>query len=409
MTTTKVGNRRVNVYAAHGRSSARYAHSSIAAALGLYLSACSGEAELPLNQQGGPGAEQAVEYGVEGQALEVEVDTLLRSFSALDATLQTPAPTLGDPYGRLEVAMGDVASRMQALKDAYGPLDEGAALHRLSIASGQILVQVGRLKRLVTRAGLDAETSSRLIRQLDTVKLASRSLGVAVEEQQLLEAAEPAGVSSELRANIETFSGPLFPGSSWYVLTEGHIDAIDVAYEDEALGISIHDESVDPDVERDPAKTILVAKSSSKWQVPDSRFAFLGPVGTDVWLLPQGQPEAVAADILWPGLATEEVDAGIFLNDEVDVRVRSVIGPNGFSMFESPEDEVAAPLVLVDSENGLPDTITTSVGIHRHMNWAFEAPGIYLVKVQARGRLSEVAGNPWVNSPNVTLTFVVLP
>jgi surface-anchored protein len=103
------------------------------------------------------------------------------------------------------------------------------------------------------------------------------------------------------------------------------------------------------------------------------------------------------------------VDSGIFVNNEVQVRIRNVLGPNGVSLFESPEDEFAAPVLLADSEDGLPDTITTPVGLHRHMNWAFESPGAYLVKVQARGRLTSVAGNPWVNSPNVVLKFVVLP
>jgi surface-anchored protein len=132
-------------------------------------------------------------------------------------------------------------------------------------------------------------------------------------------------------------------------------------------------------------------------------------VGADVWILPEGQPEAEAAGILWPGIATEEVDAGVFLADQVDVRFSNLAGPNGLSLFESPQDELTNPTVFVDSENGLPDTLTTPVGIHRHVNWAFESPGVYLLRIQARGRLAELPGNPWVSSAHAVLKFVVVP
>jgi surface-anchored protein len=378
-------------------------------ALGLLTNACSSDAALVVAQSNGASELADAELGIQQEALQQEVSTLLGAVGSLDSAVQGPTTLLGDPYGRIQDAVGEVVVRAEALKRGLGEAGSEDDLKQLSIASGQLTVQVARLKRVVQAAGLDAAKTSELMVGLESVKQASRSLGVAVEEAQYALAGAPAGVDAQLRSSIEAFSGPLFPGSSWYVLSEGHIDAMDVGYEDAELGIVIHDETVVPSVERDPAKVIMVAKSASKTQVPDARFAFLGSVGADVWILPQGQPEAQAAAILWPGIATEEVDSGVFVDDEVQLRIRSVLGPNGVSLFESPEDEFALPLVLADSEDPSPDEFMTSVGLHRHVNWAFESPGVYLIKVQARGRLSAVAGNPWVKSPNVTLKFVVLP
>jgi surface-anchored protein len=214
-------------------------------------------------------------------------------------------------------------------------------------------------------------------------------------------------LTDEEQASFRVLSGPI--GGSWYLLDEGHVDAVDVAYEDDELGLSIHDESVDPSVERDPARTILLVKSAAKLQVPDERFGFLGPVGSNVWILPEGQPEAQAAGLLWAGFATHEVDYGVFVGDSVSIRFLSVVGPNGLSIFESPQDESTNPNVLVDSEDGLPDTLAMPAGAHRHANWAFESAGVYLVRVRARGRLAEVSGNPWVQSEDAILKFVVQP
>lgn len=180
------------------------------------------------------------------------------------------------------------------------------------------------------------------------------------------------------------------------------------AFEDGAISLSIHDETAVPDVEREHEYTVMVVKAAAKVQVPDSRFAFIGPIGSNFWLLPEAQLDAQAAGILWPGLAADEVEPGVFVNDEVQFRFKQVIGPNGLSLFFSPADEASLPDVKMDSENGLPDIITVPAGSHQHLNWAFESAGAYVVKVDVRGRL-EVPGTPWVTSSTELLKFVVLP
>jgi surface-anchored protein len=331
--------------------------------------------------------------------------------SSLEGELRTLllSTALADEKVRFSGATSPVATQLQRLMGLSAPLDTGD-LSALSRSAAQVPVLIKRIKKALRAEGIEPARYLEMSRSLAAVDLAARSLAARVAELQHEAGITPLdGLKPAEREAVVALSGPLVPGSSWYVLDEGHVDAIDVAYEDAELGLSIHDESVDPDVERDPSTTILLVKSAAKVQVPDERFAFLGPVGSDVWILPEGQPEAEAAGILWPGIATAEVDAGVFLNDEVEVRFRSLVGPDGLSLFESPQDEVTSPAVLVDSEDGLPDTLTTPVGTHRHMNWAFEAAGVYLLRVQARGRLAEVPGNPWVSSANAVLKLVVLP
>ncbi|WP_234361707.1 choice-of-anchor M domain-containing protein [Plantactinospora sp. BB1] len=183
-------------------------------------------------------------------------------------------------------------------------------------------------------------------------------------------------------------------------LSQGHVDAVDVAFEDGEFEISVHDETVDPDVERDPADVIFVARPEAAVAVPDDpAYAFLGAPGATVHILPEVQDE----NLLWAGLATEEIEAGVFVGDSVRIRFTRVTGPDGFSIFVT--DPLGAPDVLVDSEDGLPDVITRPVGGHMHVNWAFETAGTYRVKVDVTGRLA--ATGERVTSDPVWLTFKV--
>lgn len=121
-----------------------------------------------------------------------------------------------------------------------------------------------------------------------------------------------------------------------FVLDEGHIDAVDAEFEDGELAISIHDERSEPGVERDPSQVVFVVKPAAKLEIPDDRFGFLGPAGTTVWVLPDNQLDAQSLGVLFLGLSAEEIEPGTFVDDMIHVRFRQVIGPDGFSLFESP-------------------------------------------------------------------------
>ena len=160
------------------------------------------------------------------------------------------------------------------------------------------------------------------------------------------------------------------------VLSSGHVDIVDIAYEDGALDIGVHDETV----ERQVDDVVLLVRNAARTTVPDHpAFGFLGAAGKPVWILPEIQDER----LLWPGIATEEIEAGVFAGDTVSLAVQKVIGPGHLALFT--EDAVGNPNVLIDSADGLPDALPLQAGSHKHASWAFSKAGVYLIKVRATG------------------------
>jgi surface-anchored protein len=397
---------------------------SVVACIPVLLSAlaCSGAGtgEAPSDSSVAESPPAAADHGNEASgamasSISTDVDTLVAAVIVADQAIEPMVQgEVAERYQRLLDIVGTATSAADALErtrlDNADPTELSQQLSELSTVAGQIPAQIKRVKQALRVSGFTPDQVRAVARGLDTMKLAAQSLAVGVsDEREALGLSAPTTLSQTEMLSFSTMNGPLIPGSPWYLLDEGHVDVIDVAYEDDALGISIHDESVDPDVERDPATTIMLVKPSAVVQVPDERFAFLGPVGADVWILPESQTVAENAGILWPGIATAEIEQGVLLNDTVDVRFRSFIGPDGLSLFFSPQDPFTAPTIVMDAEDGLPDIYTVPVSTHVHANWAFEAPGVYLLEVRARGRLAAIAGNPIVNSPRAILKFVVLP
>src|ERR1700752_1933880 len=95
-----------------------------------------------------------------------------------------------------------------------------------------------------------------------------------------------------LTVGVSTLAAGAAPASATQhvVLSQGHVDVLDVAYEDGQLEVVVHDETVEPGVERNPLDVTFVAKSQSRTTVPDDpAFAFLGAPGAPVWILPQIQ------------------------------------------------------------------------------------------------------------------------
>ena len=380
------------------------------ASLAVFLSACAGE----------PGAEPSPSpEGArrEWQALQEQVDTVLVTTSALRGSTGPHDAAVLRALEKLDVTVQHLSDAAQQLR-RDGRLETGreAAPMQLSVRAGQLLPELRALGRAVRASTPDEETRRKALLAITQAQLAARSLDLQAGALQ----AEANGAIANANANAEgdgqnesersfVQQGLIGPVGPFYLIDEGHIDAIDAAWEDGQLGITIHDETVDPDVERDPKRTVLVVKAAAKVSLPDARYGFIGAVGATAWLLPENQLDAAAAGLLWPGLATDEIESGVFVNDVVQVSIRKVIGPNGLSLFSSPQDEVSDPLVVADSEDGLPDIISLPASTHTHLNWAFESAGIYLVRVEVGGQLAGVTGTPWVTSSIETLKFIVLP
>ncbi len=185
------------------------------------------------------------------------------------------------------------------------------------------------------------------------------------------------------------------------VLSQGHADVIGVAYEDGELHVHVHDETVEPAVEREPCDVIVQVKSEAKLAVPgDPAYAFLGAPGSPVWILPQVEDP----NLLFAGIGTEEIEPGALVGDSVKIKLAGVYGPGKFSLFTV--DEFGAPTVVLNSRDGLPDSFDVAAGAHMHANWAFTKAGTYYLVFVVTAR--DAGTNELVSSGPVVYRFNVL-
>ena len=180
----------------------------------------------------------------------------------------------------------------------------------------------------------------------------------------------------------------------------GELD-MEVAYEDGAWELVLLDEVNERELA--PDESLLQGGAAVMQSVPNNAaFGFLGSVGDTAWVLPQEETE----DVLFLGIAGDEIEAGIFENDAVDLRLKSVRGPGDISLYAV--DAFGAPVVYMNSGDGIDtnDVFPVKVGGHSHQNWGFTAPGIYKVALQAAGTLIE--GSESIESQTVEFTFELL-
>ncbi|MFA3875818.1 choice-of-anchor M domain-containing protein [Streptomyces sp. MMCC 100] len=181
-------------------------------------------------------------------------------------------------------------------------------------------------------------------------------------------------------------------------LSEGHVDVVDIGYEDGALGLVLAEETTGTEVEHDPADVVLHVKPEAETTVPaDSAYSFLGSPGDPVWILPQTNNP----DLLYAGWAAHEVDTGVFQGDAVQLQLTAVDGPADVSVFDVGG---SGPTKRFDSGDGLPDSVNVAAGEHHHTNWAFEAEGEYALTFKATGTLLD---GTTVNSDPVNYHFTV--
>ncbi|QQQ73453.1 choice-of-anchor M domain-containing protein [Saccharothrix sp. 6-C] len=173
------------------------------------------------------------------------------------------------------------------------------------------------------------------------------------------------------------------PPTSCVVLDDGHVDLIAPRLLDGELTTQVKDGTAGPDraVWRDPADVVLHLVPAARNTVPaDPAYSFLGAPGAPVWLIPQTQ----VPGIVWAGWNTESLSPRD-VTGGVDLRVTAVDGPGRLAVFLSG----IAPVVLVDSGDGLPDTTAVPLGTHAHANWGFGAEGAYRVTVEVAATLAD--------------------
>lgn len=196
--------------------------------------------------------------------------------------------------------------------------------------------------------------------------------------------------------------GLAFDGRSDTEFTIGHTD-VGIVYEDAAWNLHVGRHEDSPPTEYAPNEAILRVAPASKTSIPASpAFGFLGEPGAAIYVLPEVKDPA----LLFLGLGTGELASGVFVNDQVQLRLKGVTGPGQFFMYEV--DSLGAPTVFMNSRDGIAseDVVTLTAGGHRHVNWAFSTPGAYRVALEASGTLT--INNQVTASGPITYTFKVL-
>jgi len=220
-------------------------------------------------------------------------------------------------------------------------------------------------------------------------------------------------VSTLSRLRLESLDCRIVPHdghihSSGGELFAGHVDIIEVEFipaeENDGsptLELVSHDEELDREL--DPASTTFVVKAEAQTTRPaGSQFDFIGTdAGKSIWLLPQVQNP----NLLFGGVAAEEIESGTFLKalesdprinatgEFVRVRLVGFSGPGEASVWAN--DVFGKPIVFVRTSDGVGaqgtplDAFFAAPGAHQDYNWGFTAPGEYNFVFQATAKLPD--------------------
>jgi len=121
-----------------------------------------------------------------------------------------------------------------------------------------------------------------------------------------------------------------------------------------------------------------------------TNWSFLGSEGSNVWIFPKTK----TANLLWLGADTSTMTNGVFTNNQVKLTLKRVTGPGEFALYDV--DASGNPLVWMNTRDGITgaDVVTLPVGAISHFNWAFSAPGDYVVSFAAGGTLANGSAAP---------------
>ncbi|MDP7052196.1 MAG: choice-of-anchor M domain-containing protein [Verrucomicrobiota bacterium] len=196
----------------------------------------------------------------------------------------------------------------------------------------------------------------------------------------------------------ETRSGEfqlLFEVEELTVLSKGEVD-LEIVYEDGEWEAEIlahvdghgHDDHGEDDHGEGvyaTSEVLLRVDSRSSTVVPnDPAFGFLGHPGELFYELPQHEEEG----LLYLGIASDEVETGVFVGDEVQLNLKSVEGPGEVYLYST--DTFGNPTVMFNSADGISesDTFVMKAGAHAHQSMAFSEAGTYRVGFDFSGKLA---------------------
>ncbi|MCS6896716.1 MAG: choice-of-anchor M domain-containing protein, partial [Nitrospira sp.] len=166
------------------------------------------------------------------------------------------------------------------------------------------------------------------------------------------------------------------------VLAQDHAD-IGIGFHDAEWEAHIHDEEHEAEYEPNGA-IFFVSPLALTARPGGTAFDFIGVgPGELFYRLPQNPNP----DLVFIGLATEEIAPGTFQGGLITLALRAVNGPGHLSVWEATD---SGPNVLWATSDGIgpSDALQLSEGVHAHFNWGFTAPGRYEVTFEAHGTLT---------------------
>jgi surface-anchored protein len=191
--------------------------------------------------------------------------------------------------------------------------------------------------------------------------------------------------------------------TNWAVLTNEHAD-LRFLYQpagSNLLELVARDE--DRAVNLAATNVALVVDELAETVIPaNANFAFLGPAGAPIWILPQSQDP----DLLFLGVSAEDIAGGVF-NGGLNLTLKSVDARGHFFAWQS--GSFGSVTVRMNSRDGITtnDTLSMGIGSHGHFNWGFSTNGIYRVTFQGSGR--RVGETTNITSPDTSFVFLVHP
>ncbi len=159
----------------------------------------------------------------------------------------------------------------------------------------------------------------------------------------------------------------------------------------------------------------IVGNTNAKKTISSNpNFAFLGPAGGPVWILPQTQN----TNLPFLGTSGEDLPGQVFdsLNGaspsgQVKFELKSVEGPGNFFLWQAPGP---TPLIYMIATNGVVNTqynhALVSIGNHAHYAWGFGTSGLYRVTFRCSGTVTNLDDGPTnILGREVAWAFQILP
>jgi surface-anchored protein len=206
------------------------------------------------------------------------------------------------------------------------------------------------------------------------------------------------------------------PASAASLWTSGHGD-IGIGYEGGQLELHFHlgedggepaivDSASISDQEFEPNEIIVVGNDNIETTSNAALAAGTGVAdGQPLWVLPQTEGAASAAEVPFMGWGTEELSPGDWTGNLI-VTLDSVTSPSGsgdFSLFQ--DDGLGGFNFAMSTSDGIDgsDALSLAAGAHEHYALGFSEPGLWQITLTATGT-HDVDG---VRMDTATYTFQI--